>query len=173
MLPESHWYAIRVKANREWVTATSLHNKGLEVCLPVFKKEKIRARGPRIVETPLFPGYVFSRFDIRNKLPVLTTPGVVDVVGFGKRACPVDPREMEAVRVYDRSNLQIEPHSYLPSGRRVRVQAGPLRGIDGIVVEHKGASRLVVSVTLLQRSIAAEVESEWLLPLETRRLKSA
>jgi len=162
---QTDWYAIRVKANREKVTAQALEGKGLEVCLPVYQVESRKTRGVQILRVPLFAGYVFSRFDLCNRLPILTVPGVVNIVGFGTEGQPVDPVEMEAVLALVKTESHVMPHPYLPIGQRIRVQAGPLRGVEGVVVEHKDGKRLVVSVTLLQRSIAVDVEREWLMPL--------
>jgi transcription antitermination factor NusG len=161
------WYAIRVKANRERVTSESLKNKGYDVCLPVYQQSSRRTRGVRVLEVPLFPGYVFSRFDVRNRLPVLSTPGVVNIVGIGKTPQPVDPAEMEAVLALNGSSLKLSPHPYLPVGLRVQALDGPLRGIEGVIVEHTPSDQLVVSVTLLQRSIAVNVDRRWLTPVET------
>lgn len=162
---KTYWYAIRVKANRERVTAQALEGKGFEVCLPVYQVESHKTRGVQILRLPLFAGYVFSRFDFNNRLPVLTVPGVVNIVGFGAEGQPVDPVEMEAVLALVKADSPITPYPYLPIGQRVRVLAGPLRGIEGMVVEHRGGQRLIVSVTLLQRSIAVDLERAWLLPL--------
>jgi transcription antitermination factor NusG len=159
------WYAIRVKANRETVTAQALKGKGFEVCLPVYEVESHKSRGVQILRVPLFAGYLFARFDLRNRLPVLTIPGVVKIVGFGKDAEPVDPQEMSAVLALVEAGAHVLPHPYLPLGQRIRVRTGPLRGVEGVVVEHKDTHRLVVSVTLLQRSIAVDVERHWVLPV--------
>jgi transcription antitermination factor NusG len=142
-----------------------LEGKGFEVCLPVYQVESRKTRGVQILRVPLFAGYVFSRFDLCNRLPILTVPGVVNIVGFGTEGQPVDPVEMEAVLALVKTDSHVMPYPYLPIGQRIRVQAGPLRSVEGVVVEHRDGKRLVVSVTLLQRSIAVDVEREWLMPL--------
>jgi transcription antitermination factor NusG len=162
---QTNWYAVRVKANRERVTAQALEGKGFEVCLPVYRVETHKTRGVQILRIPLFAGYVFSRFDFSNRLPILTVPGVVNIVGFGTEGEPVDPVEMESILALVKTDSHVVPHPYLPVGQRIRVQAGPLRGVEGVVMEHRDGERLIVSVTLLQRSIAVDLEREWLLPL--------
>lgn len=162
---QTNWYAIRVKANRERVAAHSLRGKGFEVCLPVYQVESHKTRGVHVLHVPLFAGYLFARFDIQNRLPVVIVPGVVGIVGFGNSPQAVDEAEMDGVLALVGSDLRIMPHSYLPAGQRIRLQSGPLRGVEGVVVEHKDANRLIVSVSILQRSIAVNVERHWLLPL--------
>jgi len=173
MSPAENWYAIRVKANRERVTSLALEAKGLEVCLPTYHDMRVRERGLKTTRVPLFPGYVFSRFDLRNRLPVVSVPGVVNIVGFGNRAHPVDSGEMDAVLALSCSKIEVKPHVYLPVGRRVRVLAGPLRGVEGVVISHESSHKLVVSVTLLQRSIAVEVDRSWLVPLASAKYSAA
>src|SRR5258707_10224695 len=90
------WYAIRVKSNRERVTADALRRKDLEVLLPACRKAGYKGSPPR--EVPLFPGYLFCRFDVRYRFPVLAVPGVVQIVGFGPVPYPVDPIEMASVQ---------------------------------------------------------------------------
>lgn len=165
MSVQTDWFAIRVKANREKVAAQSLSSKGFEVCLPVYQMESHKTRGVQVLHVPLFAGYLFARFNLHNRLPILMVPGVVGIVGFGSVAQPVDPDEMASVLALVSSDLRVMPHEYLPVGQRIRVQSGPLRGIEGQVVEHRDTNRLVVSVTLLQRSIAVNVERHWLSPL--------
>jgi len=153
-----HWYAIRVKSNRERVTADALRGKNLEVLLPAQ-----RAGGPRGErEIPLFPGYLFSRFDVQKRLPVLTIPGVVHIVGFGNVPVPVDPVEIAGVRTMIESSLEMMPFAYPPLGRKVQIQFGPLRGLEGVILAHKGEDKIVVSISLLQRSIAVAVERDWI-----------
>src|SRR5579871_880973 len=96
-LSSPQWYAVRVKSNRERVTADALLHREFEVCLPVYREHRRGRNRARLVELPLFSGYVFSRFDASNRLPILTAPGVVHIVGFGKAPEPIDPAEMAAV----------------------------------------------------------------------------
>ena len=158
----SGWYAIRVKSNREWVATQALRGKDYEVFLPVYHDSRYRNTQKRTVEVPLFTGYVFSRFDPARRLPILTTPAVVHIVGIGNVPEPVDPEEMASVFELAKSGLPVSPHPFLSAGQKVKLERGPLRGASGTIVEEGNRDKLVVSVSLLQRSIAVTVEAEWL-----------
>jgi transcription antitermination factor NusG len=167
----ARWYAVRVKSNRERVTTQALRGKGLEVFLPVYHNAKGRSRPCQAIEVPVFAGYVFSRFDPHNRLPILTTPGVVHIVGIGNVPEPVDPDEMEAVFEIAKSGLKVSPHPYLAAGQKVRLESGPLRGAIGTVLQEKDGDRLIVSVSLLQRSIAVVVDPQWIKPPTPLRIE--
>ena len=161
----NHWHAVRVKPNCERVAAISLSAKGIEHCLPVRRQEKRWSDRYKVVEKPLFPGYVFCRFDLGQRVAVLTTPGVVHVVCYGGSPAPIDPAEIEAVRTLETSGLDVEPWPYVESGQRVWIERGPIAGVEGVVLDSKSGRRLVVSVTMLRRSVAVEVDAEWVRPL--------
>lgn len=170
MLSLPEWYAIRVRSNRERVAADALHGRNLEVCLPMYREHRTSRNRPRLVELPLFSGYVFSRFDARDRLPILTVPGVVHIVGFGNDPQPIDPHEMASVFALVQTGWPAVPHPYLNVGNRIQLRFGPLRGVEGVVLAHKDETKLVMSVSLLQRSIAVDVEREWvdgILPRQT------
>jgi transcription antitermination factor NusG len=158
------WYAIRVKSNREKITAEALKGKEYEVLLPCYKECRRRGSSARTVELPLFPGYIFCRLDAQDRLPVLMVSGVVHIVGSGRTPEPIDPAEMEGVFALLRSELPLSPAAYPPIGERVQIQKGPLRGVDGLVIAHKNSKKLVVSVSLLQRSMAVDVDYNWIRP---------
>jgi len=164
ILPQSTqlpWYGIRTKSNSENITARVLEAKGYEQYLPSYS---VRRRWTdRTVETtlPLFPGYVFCRFDARIRAPILTTPGVASIVGFGADPAPIPDVEIEAVRRVLRSGLAAEPAPFLHEGQRVRIKRGALEGVEGILLSKKSEWRILVSVTMLQRSISVEVDRDW------------
>ena len=118
-----------------------------------------------ISDTPLFPGYVFCRFDPTLKLPVLTSSGVVGIVGFGSEPSPIPDDEIEAVKAVLRSGLATEPCPFLHVGQRVRVMYGALYGVEGILQKKKSDFRVVISVPALERSISVEIDREWIKPL--------
>ena len=156
------WFGLRTRSNHEKVTAHVLSGKGYHHYLPTYKCRK--RWSDRVVETdkPLFPGYVFCRFDPKARLPILTTPGVVAVVGFGNEPAPIDDAEIEAVQAVLRSGLQAEPCAYLHEGQRIRVTQGSLTGLEGILTRKKSEWRMVVSVAMLQRAISVEIDREWI-----------
>ena len=159
------WFALRVKSNFERITALHLRQRGYQEFLPTYTTQSRWSDRLKIVEKPLFPGYVFCSFNPLLRLPILTTPGVLQVVGVGKEPIPVNQAEIEAVWATLRSGLLVRPWPFLEVGETVVIERGPLTGTEGIVKEFKGTYRLVVSITLLQRSIAAEIERDWIRPV--------
>jgi transcription antitermination factor NusG len=116
------------------------------------------------IEEPLFPGYVFCKLDPSNQFPVLVTPGVISIVGAGKKPIPIDDSEMSAIETAVRSGVPREPWPFLHIGQRVSITSGPLSGLEGILHQVKDSRRLVLSVTLLRRSVAVQIESDWVRP---------
>lgn len=110
---------------------------------------------------PLFPGYLFCRFDIHNRLPVLMVPGVVGIVGGTKLPTPIDLSEIDALQATIQAGLSREPWPFLHVGDRVRIEHGSMAGVEGILLQIKGRHRLILSITLLQRSVAVDVDSAW------------
>jgi transcription antitermination factor NusG len=155
------WFAIQVKPRLERAVASMLQSKGYEQLLPTYQPKLARRVRP---DAPLFPGYVFSRFDERVHAPIITTPGVIRIVGCGKQPVCIPEPEIEALRALSASGSNAEPYPYLRHGRTVRVTAGPLLGVVGKVAGSGEASRLVISVTLLNRSVAGEIQENWLAP---------
>lgn len=154
------WYGVRTKSNHEKVAAVSLENRGYEKYLPLYRK---RTRwSDRVVETdqPLFPGYLFCRFDAKKRLPIVTTPGVVAVVGFGREPAPIAESEIHAIQAVLRSGLASEPCPFVAEGQHIRVSRGALEGLEGILLKKKSEWRMVVSVTMLQRSVSVEIDRE-------------
>jgi len=159
------WFALRVKSRCEKLVGSIARNKGFEEFVPVYQSRSRWSDRTKSVEFPLFPGYVFCRMNLNHRLPLLTIPGVLHLVGIGKMPVAVDDREIAGIQAAVRSGLTIEPWSYLEVGQSVRVNHGPLAGLEGILVEVRKQHRLVVSVSLLQRSMGVEVEREWVSPV--------
>lgn len=153
------WYAVRTRSNCEKIAALSLKSKGYEQYLPLYRRRRRQFDRILEAEVPLFPGYVFCRPNPDIRFPIVATPGVVSIVGFGHEPMPVPDVEIEAVRTVLHSGLAAEPYPFLLEGRRVRVVYGALRGVEGILIKRKNESRIVVSVTMLQRSISVEVDA--------------
>lgn len=153
------WYALQVRTRHEVGVASFLTGRGFETFVPLYKSRRLWSDRVKVVESALFPGYLFCRFDVNNRLPILTTPGVVQIVGVNRAPAPVDDSEVEAVQNLVSSGFPSQPWPFLQAGDRVRIDFGPLRGLEGLLVELKGSHRLVVSVSLLQRSVAVEIDS--------------
>ena len=159
------WYAVRVQSRLAVVASAGLRDKGYTEFFPVYRAKRRWSDRMQKVELPLFPGYLFCRFDASRRQPVLSTPGVIDIVGAGKRPIPVDDEEIEAIRAVLRSGFAAQPYPFLTVGARVYIEAGPLAGVEGIVTSTDKVCRLVVSVALLQRSVAVEIDRAWARPI--------
>jgi transcription antitermination factor NusG len=159
------WYAVRVKSNCERTVAALLDQRGYQRFLPTCEVRTRWSDRVKTAERILFPGYVFCSFNPSDRLPILSTPGVLHVVGVGKQPAPVPEIEMRSLWTTLESGLTVGPWPYLQSGDWVVVERGSLAGVEGIVTHLKGGYRLVVSIALLQRSIAVEIDRDWVRPL--------
>jgi transcription antitermination factor NusG len=159
------WYALHVHARKEPLVASQLQTRNLECFLPTYKSLRKWSDRTKELQQALFPGYVFCRFDYENRQPVVMTTGVTQIVGTGKVAIPIADSEIEALQVAVSSGIPAQPWPYLRTGEHVQVNYGHLSGLQGILVNFKGNHRVVLSVTLLQRSLALEVELDWLSPV--------
>jgi transcription antitermination factor NusG len=155
------WYAVRVRPSFEHVALEALTTKGHEAFLPTFHQQRSCAEGTKSCVLPLFLGYLFCRMQAEHWLAVLQSPGVRDVVSFGRTPVPIPEEEIEAIRCLMQSNVNLEPRPYAPTGKAVRVREGPLAGIAGFLDESCGIRKLLVSITLLQKSVAAELDISW------------
>jgi transcription antitermination factor NusG len=162
------WYALQVRPRFEKSVADTLVSKGFEGFLSMYRHRSRWSDRIKEVHLPLFSGYLFCRFDINNRLPVLITPGVMQIVGIARIPHPVEDEEIAALQAITLSGLKAEPRSYLNIGERVRIEVGQLAGVEGILQSIKGASRLIVSVGLLQRSVAVEIDESWVVPVAPR-----
>ena len=164
-LDPRRWFALRVKSQREKSIAESIGSKGFEEFLPLYQCRRRWSDRMKSMELPLFPGYVFCRIDPLIRLPILTVPGVLHFVGIGRVPAPIDDGEMAAIQRAVRSGLRVEPSAYLDVGQRVRLEEGPLAGLEGILIDIRKHYRVVVSLSLLKRSVAVEIERHWVTPL--------
>ena len=162
---EHGWYALQVKAGREKWVACILRNKGFTEFLPLYASYRRWSDRMQQVDLPLFPGYVFCSFDPNRRLPILITPGVIHVVGMGGAPTPVDPGEIGALQSVVASGLLMQPWPFLKVGQRVVIQHGPLRNMEGILTEIRGQRNLIISITLLQRSVAVSIERAGVRPV--------
>jgi transcription antitermination factor NusG len=162
------WFALQTRSRYEHFAAAHLRSKGYELFLPVYTCRRRWSDRIKELELPLFPGYVFCKFDLLNRLPILVTPGVIQVVGSGKSPIPIEDAEIAALQAVVQSELPRQPWPFLQIGQKVRIACGPLSGFEGVLVNVKGNHRLVLSVGLLRRSVAVEIDSAWVSPISSK-----
>jgi transcription termination/antitermination protein NusG len=165
-----HWYALHVRSRYEKSVSTVLRNKGFDEFLPVYQSRRQWSQRIAEIDLPLFPGYVFCRFEpSERRIPIVTTPGVMGIVGFGGTPIPIDDGEIEAIHRVLATGIAAEPWKYMPTGQRVRIEHGALAGLEGIFVEVKKNHRLLLSLTLLQRSVAIQIDAASVVPVNPAR----
>jgi len=171
---EPRWYAAYTIAHHEKRVAEQLAQRALEHFLPVYSSVR-RWKDRRVtLELPLFPSYVFVRLALRNRLQVLQIPGVASFVQFQGVPAALPDDEIEALRKGLASGLRLEPHPHVTIGRRVRVMQGPLAGLEGIIRRARGGMRVVLSLDLIQRSVAVDINvtdlapSQWHKPIASK-----
>lgn len=156
---EEKWYVAYTSANHEKRVAEQLGARSVEHFLPSYSSVR-RWKDRRItLQMPLFPGYVFVRIDLRDRLQVLQIPGLARLVGFGGTPMPLPQGEIDTLRAGLAAGLRAEPHPYLKVGRHTRIKQGPLAGLKGILIRWKGTWRVVLAVDLIQRSVAVEIDA--------------
>jgi transcription antitermination factor NusG len=163
------WFALQVRTRWEGSTAVLLSGKGYQTFLPTYKTRKRWKGRVQEVDSALFPGYVFCHFDAQKRLPILVTPGVISVVGQGRVPLPVDDGEMAAIQTIVSSGFRAEPWPFLELGQRIRIEQDVLQGLEGILISFKGNHRIVVSVSLLRRSVALEIDRSCVKPVGSVR----
>ncbi len=152
------WYALYTRHQHEKVVANTLSTKGFQVFLPLCEVVHQWKDREKHVSLPLFPCYVFLHTALDQGIEVLRTPGVYQFVGFGGAPSAIPVEEIAALQRTIGASVAVEPYPFLQSGDRVRVKHGALAGVEGILVRHKNQCRLVLSVEILQRSVAVEME---------------
>jgi transcription termination/antitermination protein NusG len=157
-LMQTRWYALRTRSRHEKIVRDQLANQGIEPLLPTVKRLSQWKDRKQEVEVPLFSGYCFVRFGSDQKLPVLKTVGVVDIVGGGKQPEPIPDEEIIAIQTLMTSVLPYDPHPYLQEGMMVEVIRGPLQGVRGILLRKEKRHRLVLGVRLIQQAAAVEID---------------
>ena len=152
------WHALYTRHQHENVVFQALSGKGFEVFLPRYRALHRWKDRQKEIMLPLFPNYVFLRGGLERMLSIVTTPGVHSVIGWGGRPADIPSEEIDAVRRLVESPLRVEPHPFLRCGDKVRIKVGPLEGIEGILVRQTRGYRLVLSVEMLSKSAAVEVD---------------
>ena len=155
----NRWLAVQVRSGREIGTAAGLRERGYEEFVPLCQQKRRWSDRTKVVNVALFTGYVFCRFDAANPYPIVTTPGVLMIVGGKHCPVPVNNSEIEALQITSRAQTECSPCAFLDVGQRVQIHSGPLSGLSGIVVRFKNRHRLVISISLLRKSVAIELDS--------------
>ena len=162
------WFAARVRSNQERLALAHLNDRGYQPFAPSFKSERQWSDRKKLIEQYLFPGYIFCRFNPHERRAILTAPGIIDLVGFGRAPQPIADEEIQRVRRMVESGVYVSPYPFVEIGQTVLIERGPLAGLEGILVEAKGRFRLVVSINLLQRSVSAEVDRQCVRPIRSQ-----
>jgi transcription antitermination factor NusG len=152
------WYALAVKPRHEKSVHRLLQAKNQETFLPLYGKHHRYARREKVFHLPWFPGYLFCRFNLEMSRPVITTPGVIRVLGTGRGATPVDDSEIASLKLAAQAQTAVAPWPFLQGGERIRISEGALAGMEGTVIHVKNEPRIILSVTLLQRSVLLEID---------------
>ncbi len=156
----AHWYAIHIRAKHEKRVAAELRERGIEAFLPVVSQVHRWSDRRAVVEVPLFPCYVFVHMDLVStpRLAVLRTTGVFRFVGFSGGPAPIPEVQIEAVQAVLANHLPISSCGFIRVGEKVRIRGGALEGIEGVLVGHNGGRKLIISIDLIQQSLAVAVE---------------
>ena len=162
-MSEDQWYALHVRSRHEKSVWSQLESKAHEVFLPLYSSRQKWADRWKTVSFPLFPGYVFCRFNNQKRSSVLTTSGVIDVVRVGSQPAAIDSHQIEAIQRVLESQLPAESHDLI-QGEPVTMSEGPLKGLAATLVEVRNGVRLVVSIELLRRSVLVEIDRDWVVP---------
>jgi transcription antitermination factor NusG len=152
------WFAAYTLANHERRVAQQLQERKICSFLPTYKSVRRWKDRRKILELPLFPSYVFVQINAANRLDLLRLPGVLGLVCFQGKPVPVAPAEMENLRQGLSGQNSVRPHPYLKVGRKVRIRNGSMAGVEGILVRKRDCARVVLSISLLQRSIAVDID---------------
>lgn len=155
------WLAVQVRAGREFLSARHLTGRGYDIFLPAYRDRHRWSDRVTTVNRALFAGYLFCRVVPAAAGMIVSAPGVIRIVGNSDGPLPIPIDEIEALRKVVESQLQVRPYPFLRAGQSVRVEAGPLRGTEGVVLRFANERRLVISIPLLQRSVAVEILPEW------------
>jgi transcription antitermination factor NusG len=167
-IPDFRWYVVRLRSNFEQTACQILIEKGYSTFLPLYRSRRKWSDRTKEIDIPLFPGYLFCKFDPPHKLPIVMTAGVVSILESSEGPIPVDESEIASVRALLKSGLPFGPWPFLREGQPVLVERGPLMGVEGRIISLKNKYQLVVSVSLLQRSVSVEIDRECVRPLAQR-----
>jgi transcription termination/antitermination protein NusG len=156
---EVQWFALWIRSRHEKHVRDQLTQKQIEVFLPTITKWSRWKDRKKKIDWPLFPGYCFARFDVANRLPILTCDGVVTIVGMDGNPSPIPTLEIDGIRQLIESELAFDPCPLIKEGMMVQVKGGPLKGVVGRLVRKGAHARLVLSVDLIGQAVSVEVDA--------------
>ena len=159
------WYAVYTYPRHEKTVTEQLESKSVEAFFPAFVTENLWSDRRVRIKVPAFPGYVFARIDLRERSKVFTVPGVIRMLSFNGVPAPIDNSEIEAIKLCLDRGATLEPYPFLEVGDRVRVRSGVLEGLEGLISRCKNERRLIVPISLINQSVAVEVDVRLLEPL--------
>ena len=162
-MDHARWYAAYTWARHEKKVAQHLAERGITYFLPLYTSIHKWNKKTAMVAKPLFPGYVFVQVSHRSRYQPLSVPGVVHFVGTAKAPAEIPAEEMESLRNAILSGSKIEPHPYLAPGNRVRIASGPMAGITGTIQRNSKGCKIIISVEMIMRSVAVEVDAACLI----------
>ncbi len=162
---QPHWYALQTRSRHEKVVHQQLEQKAIESFLPLYRSMRRWKDRRKELDLPLFPGYVFVRVALTERREAVKTHGVARMVSFGGAPASLPEKEIEAIRHFLSQRMRLDPHPYLRVGQRARIRSGPFQGLEGILLRKKNSLRFVISLDLIFRSVAVEVDGEDLMEI--------
>jgi transcription antitermination factor NusG len=159
------WYVTCTSPRHEKRVAEQLQQRGIASFLPLYASVRRWKDRRTVLDLPLFPGYVFVQINSQYRLDVLRLPSVIGLICFQGKPAPVEFTEIQNLRHSLSGRACVQPHPYLKAGRKVRIRSGPMAGVEGIFIRKKDRTRVVISISLIQRSVAAEIDEADVEPI--------
>jgi transcription antitermination factor NusG len=170
--PDRLWFALEVQNKLAASVCHALTEKGYESLHATYQVTRRWCDRTSVSEVPLFPGYLFAKFDPNDRFPVVVTQGVRRVVSFGRTPAAIPTDEIESIKVALQSGLPLEPHNMPAVGQWVAITSGPLASVKGVLMDVRKGLRVILSVPLINRSVAVEIDYNMLRALDTSELAS-
>lgn len=158
-MKQKSWYALYTKHQHERTVASNLQSKGFQTFLPLYASARSWKDRVKVLSLPLFPCYVFLNTELPQRSEILKTPGIHDFVTTAGRPAVIPGPEIEGIRQAVGSGARVEPHPFVKCGDRVKVKCGPMTGLTGILLRKKNVYRLILSVAMLGKAAAVEVDA--------------
>lgn len=152
------WYVASTCPRHEKHVAQQLEERHIGSFLPLYTSVRRWKDRRKRLDLPLFPGYVFVQMTDENRLDIVRLPGVIQLVSFQGKPAAVSMMEIDALRRGMAGSVLLNPHPFLRAGRRVRIITGPMAGVEGIFLRRKDRARVVISISLIQRSVSMEID---------------